>query len=74
MPGLMVDRWVFADGFPLPLPSPRVERLEAELGELRDYVRVQIGPGGHMGYTVGLAFTELQRLSKGYAELAELCG
>ena len=59
---------------PYSSPSPRVERLETELRELRNYVRVQIGPGGHMGYTVGLAFTELQRLSKGYAELAELCG
>ena len=51
-----------------------MERLERELWELRTYVRTQIGPGSHMGYSVGLAFDELRRLSKGYAELAELCG
>ena len=59
---------------PYSFPSPRVERLETELGELRNYVRAQIGPGGHMGYTLGLAFAELRRLSRGYVELAELCG
>ena len=51
-----------------------MERLDRELWELRTYVRTQIGPGGHVGYSVGLAFAELRRLGKGYAELAELCG
>ena len=51
-----------------------MERLERELWELRTYVRTQVGPGGHVGYSMDLAFTELRRLAKGYAELAELCG